>query len=430
DNMTAIYGGSTAISLKAQKAEFAYKWAQDIEDLTGTFTDNFFRTMYKGILVANTCLEAVDGAEGTEAEKRILKGQAYFTRAYSYFVLANFYAQAYNEASPDDPGVPMILATTPSLNGYNRGTIKEVWDVITSDIESAISFLKTDTQNRSFYEINYKAALLLATRIYLYMENYDKVIDYGEEFLTLNPALKDMSNTTTLISPSAATQAFMYPFTNPEVVFTFGRISSAAAEGTYQYITYEAALLAHMVLSASYDVPGDLISTYEANDRRLPHWFYPPQGGFIAYPSYTPMKLNPRDGTQTSQFFRSAEVYLNLAEAYARKTSPDNAKTISYLNQLRSKRIGSYVNLTSGDFANQQALIRFVWEERRRELCFEEFHRWWDLRRTGQPRLEHKWNTETYVLQEKDPAYILNFPREELEFNPELVPNLRPQRNP
>ncbi|MEI9944259.1 MAG: RagB/SusD family nutrient uptake outer membrane protein [Chitinophagaceae bacterium] len=113
-----------------------------------------------------------------------------------------------------------------------------------------------------------------------------------------------------------------------------------------------------------------------------------------------------------------------------KKAAPDNTKAISLLNQLRSKRIGSYTNLTAANFADQPALVTFILEERRRELCFEEFHRWWDLRRNGQPKLEHAWLADTYKLNAKDPAYVLNFPRYELEFNPDLVPNPRPVRTP
>src|SRR5690606_19834210 len=100
--------------------------------------------------------EAVDGSEGTEAEKKVLRGQAYFTRAYGFFVLANLYSQAYNEAQPDDLCVPLIQETTPTMGGYNRSTIKEVWDMITSDIEAAVSNLENDAVTRTYYEISYK----------------------------------------------------------------------------------------------------------------------------------------------------------------------------------------------------------------------------------------------------------------------------------
>ncbi len=126
---------------------------------------------------------------------------------------------------------------------------------------------------------------------------------------------------------------------------------------------------------------------------------------------------------------RSAEVYLNLSEAYARNSTPDNTKALQCLNFLRSKRLTSYTSLTQGNFTTQQSLIDYIWLERRRELCFEEFHRWWDLRRTGQPSITHSWLNDTYVLAVHDLAYVLNFPKEELNFNTLLVENDRPPRS-
>lgn len=426
---------TTVTNTKTEYSQFAYRWGPDLEDPTGTFTDRLFQTLYKNILAANTCLEAVDGAEGTEAERKVLKGQALFTRAYSYFVLANLYAQAYNVAGDNDLCVPLILRTNPTLSGFNRATMKEVWDLISNDIEAAVEDLSTDNMTRTAYEVNYKAALLLASRVFLFKEDYDKTIDYGERFLLQNPALFDITAIT--ISPSTggtnASKCFLLLNYNPEIVFTFSKFGSAGGEGGYVYFTKEAVALAPVAYGASINTYSPLINSYGANDRRKNYWFAPPTGApgtLLASPSYTPMKVNYYEGCRTSQYLRSGEVYLNLAEAYAKKATPDNGRAITLLNQLRSRRIASYTDLAAGDFADQAALVSFILDERRRELCFEEFHRWWDLRRNGQPRLEHVWLTDTYTLNQDDPAYVLNFPRYELEFNPDLVPNPRPVRNP
>jgi hypothetical protein len=437
DDITLVDLGypSALVNTKLEFSKFAYQWGQDLENPTGTFTDRLFKHLYKNILAANTCLESVDGMDGTVEEKKVLKGQSQFIRAYGYFVLANLYAQAYNESEDNDLSVPLITETTPSLKRYNRATKKEVWDVIKTDIEGAVENLSSDNGFRGIYEINYKAALVLASRIFLFTGDYDKVIDYGERFLLLHPTLKDITGITgsPTTTSTFAGNTFLHPATNPEVVFTFSRFSSNVTEGGYVYFTKETVGLSPFSYGVSSGVESALIDTYGAGDRRKNYFFSQPSGApgqILTTPMYSPMKVNYYEKSYTTQFMRSGEVYLNLAEAYARKSSPDNNKAIKLLNDLRSKRIASYTNLTSGDFANQQALVNFVWQERRRELCFEEFHRWWDLRRTGQPALVHHWSTEKYQLQAKDPAYLLNFPLSEREFNPDLEPNERPQRDP
>lgn len=156
------------------------------------------------------------------------------------------------------------------------------------------------------------------------------------------------------------------------------------------------------------------------------------------YDTYRILKYDTYDKDILMQCLRIGEVYVSLAEAYARRNEAgDAAKAIVHLNTLRAKRINPYTSLTSADFASTDALVQFCWDERRRELCFEECHRWWDMRRQGQKKVVHRLNTGgtsgnsfmTFTLQEKDPAFILNFPIDERKQSPSLVPNSRPQRN-
>ncbi|MEI9944260.1 MAG: RagB/SusD family nutrient uptake outer membrane protein [Chitinophagaceae bacterium] len=329
DDITAmdLQYPTTVVNTKTEYTKYAYQWAQDLEALTGTFTDKLFQTLYKNILAANTCIEALDKMDGTEAARKVLRGQALFTRAYGYFCLANLYAQAYNVAGKDDPGVPVTYETSPSLKKYNRGTIKEVWDLISSDIEGAVENLATDNVPRSAYEINYKAALLLASRVFLYKEEYDKAITYGEKFMLIQPTLFDISTFTA--SPNTAgtiaSKVFLLINYNPEIVFTFSKFGSASGEGGYLYYTREVVGLAPVTYSVSSNVFSPLINSYGTNDRRKTYWFGQPSGSpgvILSSPSYTPMKVNYYEGCRTSEYMRSGEVYLNLAEAYAKKSSP------------------------------------------------------------------------------------------------------------
>lgn len=198
--------------------EECYKWAKEIEN--DQLTDGLYKYLYTQVLTANSCLEGIDDTEGTEAERKIVRGQAYFTRAFAYFMLANFYAQAYNEAQPDDLCVPLHLTATPSTGTYPRATIREVWEQIRKDAEQAVNDLKgSDIGN--IYEINYKAALVLATRIALYMEDYEAVKKYGEEFLLVHDVLLDMTDKTDAGKDGGAFVTAFLSSENPEMVWMF-----------------------------------------------------------------------------------------------------------------------------------------------------------------------------------------------------------------
>lgn len=412
----------------------SYTWAAEVEN--SAMTDKCFEYLYKHALVANLCLESLEELSGSDEEKEILRGQASFVRAFSYFMLANIYSKPYNKASADDLCVPIKLTSTPNTDTYGRATVKEVWDLITGDIQTALTCLKGKNIS-NLYEVNYKAALVLATRIALYMENWDAVINYGEkELLAMEETplydITDRTQSTVGGNAESSIKNFINS-DNKEIVFVFGNYSNGNAYHSYFAGRFTANAYFRASLSSDNSLIGlyDYDATLEEGDRRLPYWFIPPNGTdavISAKYDYRLLKYDATDGDLNGQFaLRSGEVYLSLAEAYARKS--DSNKAISYLNELREKRIKPYTPLVSGDFASNQELLRFVWEERRRELCFEELHRWWDLRRTEQPKVVHQWRNGTYTLQQEDPAYVLNFPTLEREYNGgKLLPNNRPVR--
>ena len=94
-----------------------------------------------------------------------------------------------------------------------------------------------------------------------------------------------------------------------------------------------------------------------------------------------------------------------------------------------------------------EALVKFIREERERELCFEG-HRWFDLRRymvdTKYPQTTtivhtmsayHTVNyydvrqyTNYYRLEPNDDAYTLNIPKDVRDFQPSIGSNTRPDR--
>ena len=149
------------------------------------------------------------------------------------------------------------------------------------------------------------------------------------------------------------------------------------------------------------------------------------------YCYHYPIKYRGADKNYHEKW-RTVEVYLDMAEAYARKDQQVSQEAIDLLNKLRSKRIkkAQFKELKATDFENRQQLIRFVWDERRRELCFEEIMRFWDLRRTGMPKIEHRWytdqtNYELYVLEEKGKNYVIQIPISETSTNELATPNER-----
>lgn len=427
----------TLISADMEKYKQVFLWQPEIE--SDLFTDDLYAYLYNQALPGTICLEMLDDMEGSDTEKRVLKGQASFQRAMAFFYLANLYGPAYNEAQGSDLCVPMSLTATATPGSYPRKTVDEVWGQIHTDITTAVECL--EGYDAGVYEINYKAALLLASRVALFMENYDEAITYAEKLLEVAPTLFDMAgkiDIETYLDPDTdSEEGILNTSLNPdEILWTFSQDSRQL-----EYILTDA-LLTSMSFTASNTEDSGLIQLYDRDkDARMAFFFADPDpDDFMAMLGmmsgtyvYTPCKWNGYSGmTGFAMGMRNAEAYLTLAEAYARKANPDKGRALDYLNALLKTRIVDYTPLTEADFASDQELIERIWTERRKELCFEELHRWWDMRRCGQKGFTRVWGVtgETYEITDHDPAFTLNFPKTERDFDPGLTPNNRPIRTP
>ena len=124
--------------------------------------------------------------------------------------------------------------------------------------------------------------------------------------------------------------------------------------------------------------------------------------------------------------FRIAEVYLNLAEAYA--SSNQNTLASNILNTLRSARISGY----SPEY-NQAAVMDEIKDERVRELIGEGF-RLWDLKRWGDPVVRSAAQAPEIMVNHSaltgtvsdDTRFLWPIPKSETDANP----NIAGEQNP
>lgn len=403
----------------------AFQWQPDYQEqckVLGSIMQpdfNSWKTYYSLIMGANLALQYVDGAIGEKWEKDWYKGQAYALRAYYYFMLVNLYALPYNDSTttPDKlPGVPLKLDVNLVEKGLTRNTVKEVYDRVTNDIDSAVYLLEKEKHGVNPKIMNSVAAHLLASRIYLYMENWKKAEEHATIVIRQHPELMDLNT---------FTDDLIMARTN-EVIWAYGTNNDVNIDGMSRVIS----------------VSQDLAKTYEVNDLRSQRYFYenPEFLRMIFPPDYSLGKVvNETSSIPTA--WRSSEAYLNRAEAAIQqfRLGGDLAKAqlaLDDLNKLREKRYeaGTYQpwEVTTGD-----DMLYKCRQERRRELCFEEAHRWMDLRRYGMPEIKHKFapapdKTEIYTLKRRDPQYVLPIPQEVLLFNESLTqnPQITGQRKP
>lgn len=420
DDVKSHYGRAILIANDTRDSGFGYYTWQSQPEITMSGpirNDNSWQTYYKSILISNIVINEVDNAVGSQEDKDRLKAEAYMIRAHSYFTLVNLYGKPYKaESASSDLGVPINTMTFMDDVKLDRESVEENYNYILSDISEAIKLFSNVPSQKGIFRWNLTSTHLLASRVHLYMGNWEMAEDYATKVLAQSPTLYDLN----LKAASSETLGLRFlNSNNPEILYSYGDY----------YINYFLP-----AANGCFPTSESLKAAFGANDLRYntsSGAFIRQQGNFFGR-QITNFKNGDDSDTQVYGFaLRTAEAYLNRAEAFAMQGNVEDA--IKDINQLRMARIksDSYSDLTAGNKADALEIVK---KERRLELCYEQ-HRWFDLRRWDQPRIEHEfveeWSpltTRTYVLEMGDDAYTLPIPISVITYQPDMPDNSRPSR--
>ena len=370
----------------------SYLWADDVYQGSSFVLD--WSRPYQQIFYCNVVLEALDKLiEKSSTEHQQLRGTALFFRGLAFYNLAQVFAAPYDAArAVNDPGIPLRL-TSDVNNRPGRGTLKETYDRIITDLVDAEKLLPPQAAFKS--RPSGAAANALLARIYLNMGDYDKAGAYAGQSLQSESSLLDYNSLNAALSrpfPLALSDA------NEEVLFYSTLIN-------FNFITSATVPIADSALYHSYD-DNDLRKTLLFRDRGK---------GVINFKgSYTGHGIS---GSNSGIFSGLAndEIYLIRAEAFARKGNiPDGLDDLNTLLEKRWRQ-GTFVPVTAG---SPEELLQRILTERRKELVGRGI-RWSDLRRRNKEAafttvLRRVINGEERLLVPGDKRYTFPLPHNEL----------------
>ena len=330
---------------------------------------NTWSNYYKRIATANSILFQLEEmhAEGDTLNPRV-EGETRFLRAAYYLMLINTYAQPYSKATAStEPGVPLKTSEIIEDRFFARASVAEVYGRIVKDLERAIVCLKKVSLFPRPIRTNYAAAATLLSRVYLYMEEYEKTITYADEAIGHpNFGLLDLNN-----HPKEKSFASLK---SPETLFSQrGTIVSLIHQNDSMRNSYY--WLPGFKIGNGYATSQDLLNCFDETDLRKNAFFEPMYYNKDTYRCLKVRELSD-DVVGEDHIIRLPEAYLNKAEAQAALGYNEEARTT--LRILLEKRFttANVPEIT----ASGADLVNYIREERRRELCYEG-HRWFDLRR-------------------------------------------------
>ena len=386
-----------------------YLWSDSYVTNSAIGPEAAWRKYYNNIYEVNVVLEGIDEAEGDDALRQSVKGEAYMIRAYSHFMLVNIFAKDYDpQTASSDLGIPYsVSAEKEPGTYYERDNVQYVYDRIEEDALKALDMIREDMMEIPKYHWSRASIHAFLSRFYLFKEDWERSLYHSEEVFKLNSSIRNL-------------------FADYDAYYATGDYIGFA--NRYFETHQSNVLLVNYTLTWNPYERGSLYanefrSTFHANDLRGKLYTY----WSAQTPNYVARKFRRSfpDGQSFADvgLFVVEEVMYNAAEAAIRKDNPDFEYAIDKLNAILKERWRPYVALDKADFPSQEAMLEKIIDEKNRELCYEGY-RWFDVKRLDIP-IRHWDGSQYQELPPDDPRRLVQIPFAELEANPLMKPNPR-----
>ena len=372
--------------------------------------NSYWKLQFKGITQCNLVLDNIVKVNMPEGSKNQIIGEALFLRSYYYFLLTQVFGD-----------VPLYLKVTPPDQlKIKKSSKADIYKQISSDCDKAANLLPLSHNGSNTGRATQGAALALAAKVSLYVNDYNKVLEYTSKIKALNTykLVKDYRENFMKLSQNNTESVWEIQHTNLEL-------------GVGNFINQWWASIKFLGYGFA-EVTPLYVSVFEPNDPRLKFTVAmnnDPYFGLIYKNSFSSTTYSPRkflqpnseltqkaDGDINYPAIRYAEVLLWEAEALIELGRMQEAlaplETVRARARAQTAVPGTLPAITS---TNQVTLRQAVRRERQTELGFE-LHRFFDLVRWGIA-------AESLPGFQKGKHEVFPIPQTEIDLNPSLLQN-------
>lgn len=377
---------------------------------TSEFND-FWKLQYNGINQCNTVLEKVPGIDMDEELKNRILGEAYFLRAYYYFLLTQVFGD-----------VPLMLKVTPPDELKIAKTPKsEIYAQIVADCDQAAAWLPAQHTGSDVGRATSGAAYALAAKAFIYEKNWERALEYIDKVKALGVFA---------LVPNYLDNFTKETQNNAESVWEIQHANLELNVGNSLNQWWRSKKVEGYGFA---EATQEFVDAFEPNDPRRKFTVAKNNEdyfGFIYKNSYSSTHFSVKkylqvdttvtqaaDGDINYTAIRYAEVLLWEAEALAElgRITDAQAPLEKVRARARAQSDSTATALPMIVTTDKQVMIEAVRHERQVELGFE-MHRFFDLVRWG-------------IAKEKLPDFqvgkheVFPIPQTEIDLNPALEQN-------
>jgi hypothetical protein len=362
---------------------------------------------YEIISRANNIIQFIGQFEtgSTDAEAKRIKAQAYAIRAHCHFDLMRYFAIDFGRNSTS-LGVPNVTKFEPAsalTSLPSRNTVKENYDLILKDLDSALSNFRTGgnttaNTNRAF--IDSVTVYAIRARVNYYASQWSSVIADANIALGLRPTTNSAGYTSLFTTATEASPSSEVYWAIPsDGTMSPGRATNGT-NASFRVTNATTTILTGFGGAYTNSNVTRLNQVSAGGVSRTLCWKYP--------------------GIRSFKVYRAGELMLMRAEA---KYNTNDVTALTDLNNLKTNR-GVATGSETG-----AALLNAILTLRRIELLGEG-HRWFDLRRTTKTivRLEcitsgGQSRAAKCNIPSTERGWLFPIPFNQILVNPNLQPN-------
>jgi hypothetical protein len=348
---------------------------------------------------ANIAIKGINESDLGATDKAETLAQVHSIRAFWYFQLALEFCPAYLHTNPATTDAPPLY-TEPVSEGGPMSTLAEVYDLIQSDFETALTLASTSRIDKSYINKNVIHGFL--ARFYLTTGEYAKAASnaaaarqgYTLDRVGYRNGFSDMSNSEWIWAAPQRSDQSNYYWGPPHAHADHYVTSYAATFFNIEFVN---------LFRGTIDFRNTFLNGYRA-----------PESDYRARIS----RKWSFSFSSDHSMMRSPEMMLIEAEGLARTGNEAGARAL--LEELQGNRIIG--NIPSG--ATGSALIEEILVERRKELYGEPpAVEWFDAKRLGRgiTRTGNHRVKGNASLAPNDKRFYLKVPQREIDANPNIT---------